>query len=108
MERARGRGERGSRERHDSREPRPPEPAEEPGQARLWVSLGKSDSLDERGVQTALEATGAPAGKVIRVLLRPTFSYVIVAEEDVASFEALSGRTHGEKTVKVERARPRR
>ncbi|HZA51783.1 MAG TPA: DEAD/DEAH box helicase [Myxococcaceae bacterium] len=108
VERARGRGERGSRERHDSREPRPPEPAEEPGQARLWVSLGKSDSLDERGVQTALEATGAPAGKVIRVLLRPTFSYVIVAEEDVASFEALSGRTHGEKTVKVERARPRR
>jgi ATP-dependent RNA helicase DeaD len=108
VERARPKGERTPRERHESREPRAPEPAEEAGQARLWVSLGKAEGLDERGVQGALEAAGAPPSKVIRVLLRPTFSYVIVAEQDVAAFEALSGRAHGEKTVKVERARPRR
>jgi ATP-dependent RNA helicase DeaD len=108
VERARPRGEKPQRERHEAREPRPPEPAEEPGQARLWVGLGKSEGLDEAGVQRALEEAGAPAGKVIRVLLRPTFSYVVVADEDVAAFEAISGKAHGEKTLKVERARARR
>jgi ATP-dependent RNA helicase DeaD len=105
VERARPKGERAPRERHETR---PPEPAEEPGQARLWVSLGKSEGLDEAGVQHALEAAGAPPGKIIRVLLRPTFSYVVVPEENVAAFEAISGTPHGEKTLKVERARARR
>ncbi|HYX92522.1 MAG TPA: DbpA RNA binding domain-containing protein [Myxococcaceae bacterium] len=110
VERARPRGERAPRERHEAREPRPaePAPAEEAGQARLWVSLGKSEGLDEAGVQRALEEAGAPSGKVIRVLLRPTFSYVVVAEGDVAAFEAISGKPHGAKTLKIERARARR
>ena len=105
LERARPRTER--RERTE-REPRPAEPADEPGQARLWVGLGKGDGLDEAGVQAALEAAGAPAGKVQRVSLRPAYAYVFVADEDVAAFEAVSGKTHGEKVLKVERARPRR
>jgi len=98
-----------SREReHMPRPPRADRPAEEPGQARLWVGLGKDAGLDEAGVQSALEALGAPAGKVVRVQLRPSYSYVIVAEEDVAAFEALDGKPHGEGTLKIERARPRR
>ncbi len=93
---------RGSRERP----PRVEQP-EVPGQARLWVGLGRSEGLDEAGVTAALEATGAPAGKVQRVELRPTYAYVFVAEEDVAAFEALNGQPHGEKTLKLERARRR-
>jgi ATP-dependent RNA helicase DeaD len=93
---------RGARE---ERRPRAEAMPDVPGQARLWVGLGKSDNLDEAGVTAALEAAGAPAGKVVRMELRPTYSYVFVAEEDVAAFEALSGKQHGEKTLKLERAR---
>jgi ATP-dependent RNA helicase DeaD len=78
-----------------------------PGQARLWVGLGRSEVADEAAVTSALEALGAPAGKVQRVELKPTYSYVFVADEDVAAFEALSGKQHGEKTLKLERARRR-
>jgi ATP-dependent RNA helicase DeaD len=115
--------ERGAREREGRRE-RPPRrqraggeaaeapraaPAELPaGQARLWVNLGRSDKLDsDAAVSAALEGAGAPLGKVVRVELRPTFSYVIVAEGDVAAFEAVSGKTHEAKSLKVERARRR-
>jgi ATP-dependent RNA helicase DeaD len=101
IERARGRDER------PAREPRAKEPAEAPGQARLWVSLGKNLTPDEAAVQGALEAAGAPQGKVLRVLLRPTYSYVVVAEEDAPAFEALTGKPHGETTLKVERSRRR-
>ncbi|HSP80725.1 MAG TPA: DbpA RNA binding domain-containing protein, partial [Myxococcaceae bacterium] len=93
---------RGSRER-----PARVEQPEVPGQARLWVGLGRSEGLDEAGVTAALEATGAPAGKVQRVELRPTYAYVFIAEEDVPAFEALNGQPHGEKTLKLERARRR-
>jgi ATP-dependent RNA helicase DeaD len=78
-----------------------------PGQVRLWLNLGSSDSLDAAGVAAALEELGAPAGKLKRVDLRPTYAYAFVAEEDAPAFEALSGKTHGTKTLKVERARRR-
>jgi ATP-dependent RNA helicase DeaD len=39
------------------------------------------------------------------VELKPSYSYVFVAEEDVAAFEALNGKQHGEKALKLERAR---
>ncbi len=42
-----------------------------------------------------------------RVELRPTYAYVFVADEDVAAFEALNGKQHGEKTLKIERAKKR-
>ncbi|MFZ5468577.1 MAG: DEAD/DEAH box helicase, partial [Myxococcota bacterium] len=87
------------------RRPRSESPAPAEGQARLWVSLGKNDQLDEAGVTSALEAMGAPAGKVARVELRQTYSYVFVADVDVPAFEAASGKKHGERDVKVERAR---
>ncbi|QRK13189.1 DEAD/DEAH box helicase [Archangium violaceum] len=97
---------RGTRERP----PRPPRPErvetpEEPGQARLWVGLGRSDVADEAALTSALETLGAPAGKVQRVELKPTYAYVFVADEDVAAFEALNGKQHGEKALKLERAR---
>jgi len=95
---------RGTRERP----PRPErtETPEVPGQARLWVGIGRSDAADEAAVTSTLESLGAPAGKVQRVELKPTYSYVFIAEEDVAAFEALHGKTHGEnKTLKLERAR---
>jgi len=78
-----------------------------PGQVRLWLNLGSSDSLDAAGVAAALEGLGAPAGRLKRVDLRPTYAYAFVAEEDAAAFEALTGKAHGTKVLKVERARRR-
>jgi ATP-dependent RNA helicase DeaD len=97
---------RGTRERP----PRPErsertETPEVPGQARLWVGLGRSDVADEAALTSALESLGAPAGKVQRVELKPSYSYVFIAEEDVAAFEALQGKSHNDKPLKLERAR---
>jgi len=94
-------------------EARPGETASEarPGETdhpQLWLNLGKSDGLDSGAVVTALEAAGAPPGRVVRVSLRATYSYLSVAEEDVAGFEALSGRSHGDKVIRIERAKRRR
>ncbi|NOK38580.1 DEAD/DEAH box helicase, partial [Corallococcus exercitus] len=100
LERHRPRGQR------EERRPRHEALPDVPGQARLWVGLGRQEGLDEAGVTAALEAAGAPAGKVLRTDLRPTYAYVFVAEEDVAGFEATHGKPHGEgKTLKVERAK---
>ncbi|KFA93427.1 DEAD/DEAH box helicase [Archangium violaceum] len=100
---------RGTRERPPRRErtERPESTPEVPGQARLWVGLGRSEVQDEAAVTSALESLGAPAGKVQRVELKPTYAYVFVADEDVPAFEALNGKQHGEKTLKLERARRR-
>ncbi len=99
---------RGFRERPPRAErPERTETPEVPGQARLWVGLGRSEGLDEAALTGALETLGAPAGKVQRVELKPTYAYVFVADEDVAGFEALNGKQHGEKTLKIERARRR-
>ncbi|HEX8538788.1 MAG TPA: DEAD/DEAH box helicase, partial [Cystobacter sp.] len=97
---------RGTRERP----PRPErgertETPEVPGQARLWVGLGRSDVADEAALTSALESLGAPAGKVQRVELKPSYAYVFVADEDVAAFEALQGKPHNDKPLKLERAR---
>ncbi|OJT27549.1 DEAD/DEAH box helicase [Archangium sp. Cb G35] len=100
---------RGTRERPPRRErtERPESTPEVPGQARLWVGLGRSEAQDEAAVTSTLESMGAPAGKVQRVELKPTYAYVFVADEDVPAFEALNGKQHGEKTLKLERARRR-
>jgi len=85
-------------------------PADAPSDARhpmLWINLGKSDGLDSSGLTSAVEAVGAPAGKVRRVSLRTTYSYLVVDEADVAAFEALSGRAHGDKVIRIERAKKR-
>ena len=95
---------RGTRERPPRTERT--EAPEVPGQARLWVGLGRAEVADEAAVTSTLESLGAPAGKVLRVELKPTYSYVFIAEEDVPAFEALHGKSHGEnKTLKLERAR---
>ena len=99
VERHRPRGQR------PERRPRHEALPEVEGQTRLWVGLGKQDGLDEAGVAAALEAAGAPAGKVLRTDLRPTYAYVFVADEDVAGFEATHGKAHGERTLKVEQAK---
>jgi len=102
-----------AREAREPREPRAPRPPVEPtlelqpGQVRVWVNLGKMDGMDAAGVVAALEAGGAPAGKVAATELRGTYSYVFVAEEDAPAFEAVTGKTHGTKAMRVERARPR-
>ncbi|HYI02676.1 DbpA RNA binding domain-containing protein, partial [Hyalangium sp.] len=102
LERHRPRGARDDR-RRERREETP----EVPGQVRMWVGLGKQDGLDDAGLTAALEGLGAPAGKVARLELRPTYAYIFVAEEDAAAFEALNGKQHGEKTFKIERAKRR-
>ena len=101
----------GRGERREPREARPPrEPREErvevaPGNVRLWVNLGKADGVDEAGLGTALSALGAPSDKAARLELRGTYSYVHVPEADAPAFESLAGKQHGEKEVKIERAR---
>ncbi|HYO59775.1 helicase-related protein, partial [Archangium sp.] len=97
---------RGTRER-PPRPERSESTPEVPGQARLWVGLGRSEAQDEAAVTSALESLGAPAGKVQRVELKPTYAYVFVADEDVSAFEALNGKQLGEKTLKIERSRRR-
>ncbi len=104
--RPRGTRERPPRPERSERSERQETP-EVPGQARLWVGLGRSDVADEAALTAALEGMGAPAGKVQRVELKPTYAYVFVADEDVAGFEAVNGKQHGEKTLKLERARRR-
>ncbi|KFE62950.1 DEAD/DEAH box helicase [Hyalangium minutum] len=102
LERHRPRGTRDDR-RRERREEQP----EVPGQTRMWVGLGKSDGLDDAGLTSALEGMGAPAGKVARIDLRPTYAYIFVTDEDAAAFETLNGKQHGEKTLKIERAKRR-
>jgi ATP-dependent RNA helicase DeaD len=113
-ERPAGRERKERRERPPRRD-RPEEstaaaPAAEPsapGQVRLWMNLGSSEGLDAAGITAALEGLGAPAGKLLRLDVRPTYSYGFVAEEDAASFEKLNGQQRGEKTLRLERARRR-
>ena len=115
---AREEREGGSRERRERRErpprrDRPDEPAaaasepSAPGQVRLWMNLGSSEGLDAAGITAALESLGAPAGKLLRLDVRPTYSYGFVAEEDAAAFEKLNGQARGEKMLRLERARRR-
>lgn len=102
------RRERGERsERGERRERRPREEVEvAPGNLRLWVNLGKADGVaDDAALGSALGALGAPSDKVAKLELRGTYSYVHVAEGDAPSFEALAGKQHGEKPLKIERAR---
>jgi len=115
------RAERGARSASPRRErpPRRDRPAGEseepsrhrgpsaPGQVRLWLNLGSSDGLDEAGLRAALEGLGAPVAKVARLDLRPTYAYVFVPEGDAPAFEAIAGRTHAGKSLKIERARRR-
>ncbi len=77
----------------------------EPGQVRLWLNLGTIDGLDPTTLTQAMEAAGAPSGKLQRADVLRSFSYLFVAEEDVASFEATAGKKQGEKAIKIERAK---
>jgi ATP-dependent RNA helicase DeaD len=100
----RERGERGERRERKPREETPVEP----GHARLWINLGKMDGVaEESAIPAALEALGAPTGKVKKTELRGSYSYIHVADADIASFESLGGKQHGEKALKIERARER-
>ncbi|RKH18081.1 DEAD/DEAH box helicase, partial [Corallococcus sp. CA047B] len=78
-----------------------------PGEVKLWVNLGTADGLGPGSIATAMEDAGAPVGKMVRAELRPTFAYVFVAEADSTGFEALNGKQHGSKTLRVEKSKPR-
>ncbi len=95
------RGERRPRRERSKSEVAPPAP----GQVRMWLNLGTLDGLDSAGVASAMEAAGAPAGKVQRADVLRSFTYLFVAEEDVAGFEATAGKKQGEKAIKIERAK---
>jgi ATP-dependent RNA helicase DeaD len=82
--------------------------AGEPALVRLWVNLGKSDALNSTEIVAALETAGAPVGKVRRAEVRAAYSYLFVPDESAGGFEALNGRVHGEKPLRIERARGRR
>ncbi|HSP77992.1 MAG TPA: DEAD/DEAH box helicase, partial [Myxococcaceae bacterium] len=93
------------RRRRERERPSVYEPA--PGEVKLWVNLGTDDGLGPGSIATVLEEAGAPVNKVLRAELKPGFAYVFVAEEDVPAFEALTGKQYKEKTLKVEKSRPR-
>ena len=92
------------RERRRDRKPADAPPVPE-GHVRLWLNLGRADGLDAAGLVAALEGAGAPSGKVPSPDVMGTFSYVTVTEADAPALEALKGRKHGEKTLKIERAK---
>lgn len=71
------------------------------------MNVGSAEGLDAAGITAMLERLGAPAGKVQRVDLKQTYTYAFVAEEDAAAFEKLNGQQHGEKPLRLERARRR-
>ncbi len=104
---------RGAREDRPPREDRERRPRREksevappaPGQVRLWLNLGTLDGLDAASLTQAIEAAGAPAGKLQRADVLRSFSYLFVAEEDVSGFEATAGKKQGEKAIKIERAK---
>ncbi|MBS1150088.1 MAG: cold-shock protein CspA [Myxococcaceae bacterium] len=109
------RATREPRESRPSREDRERRPRRErsksevappaPGQVRLWLNLGTLDGLDPATLTQAMEAAGAPTGKLQRADVLRSFSYLFVAEEDVAGFEATAGKKQGEKSIKIERAK---
>lgn len=96
-----------STERRDEREKSGSEGKKETSSAKLWVNLGKSDGLDPPGVISALESAGAPPGKIVRAEVRDAYSYVLVDKQELPAFEALEGRMHGEKALRIERAKRR-
>jgi ATP-dependent RNA helicase DeaD len=77
------------------------------GSVRLWLNLGASDGLNPAGLKEALEGLAAPVASISRVDLRPTYSYLIVSEESAPAFEALVGKSVGNKSLKLERAKRR-
>jgi ATP-dependent RNA helicase DeaD len=95
-------GEDAGEPRRRTREAEAPE-----GQVRLWVNLGRSEGQDEASIRAAFEELGASTTKLVRLDVRPTYTYAWVAEADAATFEALNGKTHGNKALKIERARRR-
>ncbi len=101
-------------ERHRPRgSPRRPPPRAPRGDARRAGAdphvggPGQVGRARRGGRHRRARGLGAPAGKVVRIELRPTYAYVFVADEDAAAFEALNGKQHGEKTLKIERAKRR-
>jgi hypothetical protein len=89
------------RPRRGEREVEPPAA----GSTRLWVNLGTEDRLESSSLASALEGLGAPAGKVSRVSMMRSFTYVDVSDDAVAAFQELAGKRHQEKVVKIEVAR---
>jgi len=71
------------------------------------MNVGASDGFDDAGLKAALEGLGAPAANLSRIDIRPTYSYLVVAEESAPAFEALAGKPLGGKTLKLERAKRR-
>lgn len=99
-------GERRARREREPRRRSSPTQAElEPGQARVWLNLGKMDGIDDTKLRDALSSLGAPVAKIQKTELRGSYSYLLVQDEDVASFESLAGKQHGDKVLKLERAR---
>lgn len=78
-----------------------------PARQRLWLSLGSTDGFDNAGLLAGLESLGIAPSKVLKADVRTTYSYLMVAEENVAAFEELNGKAIGGKSIKIERAKKR-
>jgi ATP-dependent RNA helicase DeaD len=69
------------------------------------VGVGRAEKMTAEGMGPALEALGAPAGRVTQVEVRGNYSYVDVVEADIPAFEALKGKELGGRALKIERAK---
>ena len=72
---------------------------------RAALKLRPDDARALFFLATALEGAGAPQGKVQHVEVLSAFSFIFVPEGDASAFESVSGKPHGERTIKVERAK---
>ena len=80
-----------------------------PRKTKLYISLGEQDGLDAEGIKGALVgASGGDPAAIERIEIRPAHSYAYVEPEQAEAFLAANGKTHGEKELKVEKARPPR
>jgi hypothetical protein len=94
------------RERRPRRE-REAVPPEEPGFVRLYVNVGKRESLGSDEIsKLIIDAAPDHAASVGRVTVLPTHTYVAVKEESAdALVAAMAGKKVGERELVVERAK---
>lgn len=105
-----------SRERSERSRKTPPETTPEvgsassptePGQSRFWMNLGRADGVDVAAVRSALEQVGVPNQAIQSIDLRINYSFVNVTDDVASAIEAANGKPFGNRTLKIERAKPR-
>lgn len=102
-----------ARETREAREPREPKPAEAPAAeeaeapgAKIYVSLGTADEMDEAQIRkTLLDLAKVEEDSVLSVDVKDSFSFFTVEKDAAAAFLSANGAQVGEKELRVELAK---